>query len=407
MNNWGVLIILLALLILFSGCLSLDEIIYKEDISYKLEAVEKENPSLCSGIKNDYIRDRCYSEIYDRFKNRAINTKNLTLCYQIDPDYHGDGERTMCVLDVGISLNDTSICGLIKDRYSKSKCYKTIAIAKKDIKICEYCEDNVESTDFKSDCLFELFKELDLRDPSVCEKIEDKELKNRCLAISLKNDSYCKRIGYNVSSSYYQDLQDYCLYEFAATYMDKDSCLNITDRIGKPKCLMNVAIGLRDTKLCDNISDDYYQRNCYIELAKIKGYGICEKIPDKYGKDNCYIELAESEKNFNLCEKRSDQFHIEDCKYTLLDYVQISEIREIEICSNMTIPRWKDLCYKKVASKLNKAELCERIEDINNRDGCFLMIAKKEKDMYVCNGLSSLDKRFVCYLSVLLSNKDS
>lgn len=378
MNNQRVPIILLALLVLFSGCLNLDESIYKEDVGYKEEAIKKENLSICSKVKRHDIRDQCYSEIYDKFKDRAINTKNITWCYKIEIDraYYTSPyseKRVECMAEIGVLSNNISICTLM-NRYHKNECYKKIAIAKKDIKICEYCEDNVESNDFKSDCLFELFKELDLRDPSICERIVDNFSKSVCLAI-IRGHEICG----NMSST---ESKDGCYMELAKVQKDFDLCEKLSNRYAR-----------------------YGTGECYIQIAKAKkDFSVCEKITGTKSKDDCYMELAKVNEDPSVCEKRSDRdkFKIEECKYEILNQIQMSEIHEIEICSNMTISRWKDLCYKKVASKLNKAELCERIGDINNRDYCFLDIAKKEKDVYVCNGLGSLDKKLECYLSVCL-----
>ncbi|PIN69630.1 hypothetical protein COV93_04710 [Candidatus Woesearchaeota archaeon CG11_big_fil_rev_8_21_14_0_20_43_8] len=187
-----------------------------------------------------------------------------------------------------------------------------------------------------------------VNDPIVCAKIRrlvtENEDADRCyknLAVYKSNIVYCNDI-------LFKDIRYDCYYAFAP---------------------------LNDN-LCKKISDKDFQVNCFND---------CQKITSKKMRDSCYFNKAQSNKDFEFCDKISDAEMQKKC------YQQVvSDAKDCEKVQDIAI---RDDCYEMVAQKIGTLAPCLKISSSDDRDECIRFNSQTKED---CKSISNTDIRYTC-----------
>lgn len=150
---------------------------------------------------------------------------------------------------------------------------------------------------------------LDSRDKAVCIKT---------IAINLSNSDLCSEIGKEDGKNWGQD--DECFLRIAINKNDITLCNKIRQAAKKDGCLREIAINLNDINICksfDQVSDgskaDAFL--CYSGIAKTnKDITLCDNLNEIANKEYCIIEVAVALNDSSICNKISDSFIQETCK---------------------------------------------------------------------------------------------
>lgn len=179
------------------------------------------NEKICSNLT---ISDSCYSAL-------ANNTKKIEYCHQMS---NGQDAIDRCIMGVGIALNDESFCKLKEKKgeerdydikKSSETCYRTIAFSKKDPSVCLQMES-------PTTCLLRIAQEK--KDYKICDSIQTnfKWTCYRDIAYDLKNSGICALITD-------QKNRDSCYHSLSGSMSlnDKSLCLKISDVELRQRCL--------------------------------------------------------------------------------------------------------------------------------------------------------------------------
>tara|TARA_Y100000031_G_scaffold81159_1_gene89517 strand:- start:2061 stop:2696 length:636 start_codon:yes stop_codon:yes gene_type:complete len=137
-----------------------------EDYCKHEVAVESENPEICELIENDVWKGSC-------FKNIGMSLNDYTLCSKSP---FGD-DRMECFFDVATATNDPKPCFFIENYLRRGFCIETIAVQLKDISICEL--EDQSPPHIVGQCYTSVAVALD--DPEVCNKFKG-QTKDYCLS---------------------------------------------------------------------------------------------------------------------------------------------------------------------------------------------------------------------------------
>lgn len=142
----------------------------------------------------------------------------------------------------------------------------------------------------------------------------------------------------------------------------------------KNHCYFETAKGLKDEKICENVSGPT-KENCYLDMAYVlEDESICKFTYSEY-EGMCYGNIARQKKDGKICENASNESSRNRC-YSDLNQM----IGDISICENkIHITQDKDNCYFAVVLSffqrdmtLTPAEklICEKIMTQNIKDDC-------------------------------------
>ena len=169
---------------------------------YTAVARAKEDSSICDkipyvenlkrGITHKHTKITCYDII-------ASLKGDISICDKIEDQTY----KSNCYESVSLQTGDTSICDVLENEmwneeereWNRNKCYKSIALVQKDPSICA----KIETQNWRNSCYQELTT-THLLDISLCDKIEGESLfisKDKCylnLGAQLKDPSICAKI---------------------------------------------------------------------------------------------------------------------------------------------------------------------------------------------------------------------
>ncbi len=89
-------------------------------------AQAKNDSSICSDIKDEYLLNECFSKI-------AYNINNAELCSQTTTDK----DEGQCLLSIARIRNDMTICESIQYQEKKDSCYYNFALDRKESSLCK------------------------------------------------------------------------------------------------------------------------------------------------------------------------------------------------------------------------------------------------------------------------------
>jgi len=250
-------VFVLALAILFAGCVE------------EKEVLPLENETMQTGI-NPNITDEIAPKITEPCADKDAM------------------EKAFCYSDLAIEKNDLSVCSQIvvgnnsqQQQLNIDFCIAKFAFFKHDVEICE----GIETGTLRDACVMDLA--MYLEDSSMCEKVTDEENKYVNCYIAMaenKNDSQiCGEIGdanYSAfcSSMILKDpkfcdeindtyLADSCYLQAVWDTQKWEQCKKITDEMTHDICLAMIASQLQDESICDNVKIEENFQNCQNEVA--------------------------------------------------------------------------------------------------------------------------------------------
>ncbi|VVB51126.1 Uncharacterised protein [uncultured archaeon] len=108
-----VVLLFLALVVYSSGCTE-----QEGAPNTVVNAMESGNPNACSDLKEDSIRDACYSAA-------AIGNLSVDYCMRVKSDQ----SRNICIMGVAIGTLDEGACGRISDANQQKSCRESVQAA--------------------------------------------------------------------------------------------------------------------------------------------------------------------------------------------------------------------------------------------------------------------------------------
>jgi hypothetical protein len=220
---------------------------------------------------------------------------------------------------------------------------------------------------------------------SICQKIENNEKKEFCLALMKDNSIECEKQP--------EIFKETCYLVFALRKdnvslcektLDEESCLatvlkdytKCETSKDKNACLSNIAELLKDSSICSQIEDSQFANNCFGSINQ--DVSFCKKIEGDLG-DVCSIGVAVSKNDLSICnempsEKQNtckafvnkDKSNI-DCTTTLIApmYCLLLSVAtdDESLCESLATTKeedfyqqlfktYKDTCYASVAIQI-------------------------------------------------------
>lgn len=211
-----------------------------------------------------------------------------------DCDAMEEESKNHCLKAIAVSEGNESICEKIQDIDLKNLCFMDLAYYYERIDLCE------KSIEFKSECALDLA--IKTMNSSYCEKT-NREQEICRQAFQEKNESICYTIGLGRAE---------CVEGIRLN--DSNKC-NEIDSFKDP-CYYYIALETQNHLLCENLSLIELKDACFFRIAtEINNINICEKMSEE--KENCIIWIAINTNNINLCYQTGtyQQECIEDVRY--------------------------------------------------------------------------------------------
>lgn len=160
-------------------------------VSCQLPGATKRSLSDCQKVENDVLKRFCI-DIY--YNDLAISTKNPELCKSIGDMFD---TRDECFKEVAKLTNNPEVCKGIGEELGVNSCFEALAVATKNPSICRNvgCANCTYDKHLKQVC-FEKVAE-STNNPDICENNEDIDSKNFCfinVAVALKDISICEKV---------------------------------------------------------------------------------------------------------------------------------------------------------------------------------------------------------------------
>ncbi len=369
-----------------------------------------------------------------------------TNCYKFAARLKGDAtvcedlegfDLNQCLGVVGIETSDKNVCLLMNDQNMKSICQREILKKTSNELICEQVAvDNVtftrdqcylkaaeytsneklcDKTSFSEECY--LTVGLQKQDLSICEKSAD-----------LDYVDYCRyKLGENCEDLTNNDLKYYCK---AKESSDVSQCAYIVDYEKEKDCV--VELGNLDASVCKTYSSDY--QNCLKDMALLSGdettcdsfdveckilvavkYGkaeICEELDSK----DCYHNLALSTEDELYCDKISvgeTNVQLEVQEEQCISQVAVLK-QDLDICSNLRNSVVRDLCQRKVntriAEETGDETYCEDNEEsLSDNLECYYNVAVSTGNYKLCEYLEEASYEELsnrCYELVMIKKQE-
>ena len=263
-----------------------------------------------------------------------------------------------------------SICYKIKDARLKDRCVYLLGVAK-----MEFCPQISElSLDLRDDCFYSN-AESSGKD-SICMRIRNMTLVEKCKnAISLKacsgTDEYSKNLCLAVNSK------------------DPDYCGLIVNR--SQECYFDLAKNISDSSICDRITNQITRTACAALI--LRDVSLCNNLPYNTSSDVCYQTIAIETNNYSVCDLTVTNTYINACHESLALLNNFPSL-----CSHLVSEPARDQCYKKVAVKFREPETCDQIKYKDGRDLCRHDMAIEAVRPYLCGFIENYYMRaYQCY----------
>jgi len=258
-----------------SGCEKISEAMSVYEISFEERIV--------------WVEDACYRKL-------ALNLGDFSLCEKIKTEGPVTGKQGCYQELIGkIKIKDPSICKGVQDYAIKTQCYNSVIEEAENVDICEEIEP-----DFRDECYWRFVSIRGIRDESLCQKIQDPIINDRC-RLDLRHNSI-PTLGY-YDASFCQGLQtqkikDECYKRLACDLLrGQVFCQEIKDSITKDECYKTYAWMTADVSACGKIKEQFMKDNCYFILAAGRSSSplesqqerqeLCQYIQDKNLKQQC------------------------------------------------------------------------------------------------------------------------
>ncbi len=458
------LIVVLTLLILFSGCSQLEppssmgnKCLFEEGSRFQALcitnlAIDGKDPTICNKLLGSiYYTDCLYmasevkaAETMDVKACDSLPTTPRVICYsdiaiKSNDDSKCDGldanERDVCLFGRGLMgyvdsclkiqdastfddcllqgnkiIQDFGTCTKIKSATVRETCFEEIPYSKQTVELCGSISDKTK----KDKCFYNIaersFYEKKEFSEDVCKAISDDKQgyyggpRGACLSFlfALKQDLN----GCDSISS--ENNRNSCYSMLAKQKNDVNVCSKISDEgIRDGFCVRSIAVSQKDPQMCRDIVNEYERNNCLEAVAiPLSNAELCQEITVPPGnRSNCYFTIAKLLNRSDLCETGSatgGNFDRDDCYYTI---AQMSS--SIPDCLKISVKDVKDKCLTFLAVFLKDSEICSKIEEggEHSRDYCIAQAAISEGSVSKCGSLY-LGAKNICYEGIALWKKD-
>lgn len=184
--------------------------------------------------------------------------------------------------------------------------------------------------------------------------------------------------------------QQKCLDNLALKYEDLKYC-DQQDNKYKDDCYIKLSLQLKDSTLCARLPEKTSLiYNCYTQVAAgLKDLSVCDDIKAIFFQTGCYREVAKSKEDMSICSLIAD---IEQRDICYESYAH--QFKDIVACEQVVTTEYKQDCYKMIGNLTGNAELCEQGGD--NTDICFKNSALIQDDPKICQKVKDLYLRDLC-----------
>jgi len=131
---------------------------YLREKCYKNEAIEKKDPSICDKIEDKDGCNTCKKEVQDILasENENVSGKSVPVSgsggggggsgessedTELGCEAFSGNQRDWCYRDEAIEDKDPSFCLKIQDSYNRDSCYRYLALETGDESYCDYMQD--------------------------------------------------------------------------------------------------------------------------------------------------------------------------------------------------------------------------------------------------------------------------
>lgn len=295
------------------------------------------------------------------------------------------------------------------------------------------CTDLLDSS-MRDNCYMNKITKGMLKDVSICYKITDEKLRDRCIyTLALENIELCPQI-----SSVSLNLRDDCFYSHAESTGNEATCFRIRDpellkkcqgaiadkacagldeynttlclalKTRNPalcassvnhsqECFWTVAKNFSDSSICGNLTSQATSRAC--EAVITNNVDLCADFTFNTTSDGCYQLFAIDKNNPAICDKTVTETYITSCHQALA----LMNNRP-DLCSHAVSEPERDQCYKAVAIKHLTADVCNSIKEAGVSDRCKIEVAKAVPDAVICGLVNnSYQRNYQCYTTIIAS----
>jgi hypothetical protein len=147
-------------------------------------------------------------------------------------------------------------CSSMKSQIEKDTCIHLLAYAEDNVDICDFV-----SSEKKDNCIVGVAGKDN--NSQLCSQVVALDVKNFCLALTLKDIKYCEGVF-----DCPQDASgcDVCYSVVMRKSLDPSVCDKMTGQNYRAECL---AITKKDTNYCDIIADNYERDGCYAGYIEV------------------------------------------------------------------------------------------------------------------------------------------
>ncbi len=288
------------------------------------------------------------------------------------------------------TLTPLQICEKISEKEPKDRCFAWINES-----------DKIKDEDFRN-----YYLAIETNDTSLCEDINS-SLKLDCYEKLVEEEDILKYVDPSICEGQWYG----CYFRFARISGNISLCDKIKewglegipeDPIGlkyeKEECYISTVEKTGDASVCENrVKDRERKDRCFGSVCvKTADIEYCEKIRDQSFKDIYYSFLAEEQNDTSYCEKIKDFDDKEWCKIS----VKYPGMSYTEHCEEIKSSEIKGQCYFQLAINKSDASLCGRVIDKYDKDTCYLIVAENTKNEESCKKINDGGRRDFCYFMV-------
>ena len=287
------------ILIVLSGCVA------SFDYSHEIEAAQSIEE--CNELPGLINKEVCYKTLGEKFSD-------ISICHEGDASL-----KSYCYTGVAVALKDLSICDKIETELNKDysyfyECYAEVAEIKDDLSICDRIDEDING-------LIDKYKE---------ERPYLKDYPDYFFESNLRD--------YNSDKSKYETELAQCYGKLAAKRNNLDLCNNV---LKTNVCLKKVAVELKDISICE-----------------LPSLAVDSLDPDR---DSCLRDVARVTRDSSIC-RGIGNINVRDACYLWV----VWENPELSTCKFISGSSSKNDCYNSVARNTGDIEICEKIEKNND-----------------------------------------
>jgi hypothetical protein len=211
------------------------------------------------GRRTNSYSNKCYKRI-------AIEKKDCTICEGIQSDSRGYSEKPNCYRDCAKATKNVEWCVKSSNEGRTGSCWISVMI---EIENVSFCQELKQEGHYGADNCFE------------------------GIAKKLENASLCDEISRNSS-------RDYCYEQIAIDTLNVESCREIKDLNMGDRCFSGIAERTNNSLLCEEINEQDDKFSC---KARIGGmWELCSNIADSQKKKHCFLNKAFYTKDPSVCK---------------------------------------------------------------------------------------------------------